>query len=269
MTPSTPSENSSSVLRGTQLAVRRGGALVLQDADFALAGGECVSIVGPNGSGKTTLMLALLGLLPRAGGTVTFAGRDVGALTARERGCIAGYVPQGLGPLPAFTVYDVVAGGRYVHTAKRHTLSPADQAAIQAALETCGLTALATRPITGLSGGERQKAFLAAALAQDAWALALDEPNTALDPGYQLELVRILRDWTARGRALLVVSHDLQLPAALGGRIVALRGGRIVADGPADEILTVPRLTEIYGAQFGVVSTSDGRELVLPQWWQR
>ena len=250
------------------LSVRRGRRLVVQDVTLALHPGQCVSIVGPNGSGKTTLLLALLGLLPPASGGVRLNGRDWGRLSARERGRFAAYVPQGLDRVPAFRVYDVVAGGRYPHVAAHGPLTVADHAAIRRALEQCGLTVLAERPLDAVSGGERQKTLIAAAMAQDPQMMFLDEPNAALDPGYQIELVRILRDWHRAGRGLLLVSHDLQLPAALGGRVVALREGRVAADGPADEVLVPDTLGAIYGARFGVVTTADGAQLVLPDWWR-
>jgi len=250
------------------LSVRRGPRLAVQDSTLTLRAGECVSIVGPNGSGKTTLLLALLGLLPPAAGTVRLDGRRLDQLTARQRGRFAAYVPQVLDRAPAFTVYDVVAGGRYPHVAAHRPLSAADHAAVRGALELCGLTPLAERSFDTLSGGERQKTLIAAAMAQDPQVLFLDEPNTALDPGYQVELVRILRDWHRAGRGLLLVSHDLQLPAALGGRVVALRDGRIVAHGPVGSVLTPATLAHVYDARFGIATTADGSQMVLPDWWR-
>ncbi len=251
-----------------RLSVRRGHHLAVQDVTLALGPGECVSIVGPNGSGKTTLLLALLGLLPPAEGTVRLDGRGLSSLTARERGRFATYVPQGLERVPAFCIRDVVAGGRYAHVAGYGRLTAADRAAVDRALDQCGLTALADRPLDAVSSGERQKTLIAAAIAQEPRLLFLDEPNAALDPGYQIELVRILRDWRRGGGSLLLVSHDLQLPAALGGRVVALREGRVVADGPVAEVLAPETLSRVYGARFGIVTTAEGAQLVLPDWWR-
>jgi len=108
--------------------------------------------------------------------------------------------------------------------------------------------------------------LIAAAIAQDAQAIFLDEPTTALDPAYQIELVRLLREWHTRGRALIVVSHDLQLPSALGGRIVAIRDGRIVADAGADELLDAEKLGSIYDAPMTVLNAPSGQRVVVPQW---
>jgi iron complex transport system ATP-binding protein len=231
----------------TGLVVRRGPWVVLSDITTHVGSAECVSLVGPNGSGKTTLLLALAGLLPPAAGSIRVRGADLGSYSAPERARLFAYVPQTLERMPAFHVRAVVAGGRYAHVARLQSLSRADEAAVQNALACCDLEALADRPFDALSGGERQKTLIAAAIAQDAQMLFLDEPSTALDPAYQLELVRILRGWRDAGRGLLLVSHDLQLPAALGGRVIALRAGQIVADGPAQQVLARETLGAVYG----------------------
>jgi ABC-type cobalamin/Fe3+-siderophores transport system ATPase subunit len=251
-----------------QLSVSRGGRTVLHDIELGFGSGECISLIGPNGSGKTTLMLTLLGLLPAASGRVQIDGREVAKLPARVRGRFASYVPQTVERIPAFSLWEVVASGRFPHVSPLRPLSHADREHVSRALDLCGLTALAQRRIDAVSGGERQKALIAAAIAQDAQVMFLDEPNTALDPAYQIELVRLLRRWCDGGRALVAISHDLNLPAALGGRVVALRGGCIAADGDATEILDPARLTEVYGASFEVAETSDGRRIVVPNWWK-
>lgn len=250
-----------------RLRVDRGGYTVLHDVCLELRNGECVSLIGPNGSGKTTLMMALLGLLPPASGGVRVNDRDVNALPARVRGRFASYVPQTIERIPAFSVRELVASGRFPHVAPLRPLSQTDRQHVERALETCGLSPLGDRRVDALSGGERQKALIAAAVAQDAQVMFLDEPNTALDPSYQLELVGLLRDWHQRGRGLILISHDLQLPAVLGGRVVALREGRIVADGDAAEILVPDRLGEVYGAAFELAEIPSGRRIVLPNWW--
>jgi iron complex transport system ATP-binding protein len=240
---------------------------VLQDVDLELRTGECLSLIGPNGAGKTTLLLALLGLLPPAAGHVRLDGVDVRRLPPRARGCWASYVPQVAERLPAFRIYDVVTGGRYPHLSPLRPLGDEDQAAVGAALAQCGLTELAQRPVDAVSGGERQKTLIAAAIAQDAEVMFLDEPATALDPKVQVELLDLLRGWRRRGRGIVLISHDLNLPGALGGRVVALSGGRVVGAGSAAEMLRPERLAEVYGTAFDTARTVDGRTLVLPRWW--
>ena len=250
------------------LSVRRGVRIVVEDINLALRAGECLSLVGPNGSGKTTLLLALLGLLPAAAGSAQMQGHDVRDLSARQRGRLAAYVPQSVERVPAFRVIDVVAGGRFPYVGPLRSLAPEDHAAIRRALACCGLEALAERALSAVSGGERQKTLIAAAIAQDPQVLCLDEPNTALDPAYQLELVRILRDWQRSGRSLVLISHDLQLPAALGGRVLALRAGRVAAGGAVADVLTPEVLAAIYGARFATATTAAGDRIVMPEWWR-
>jgi iron complex transport system ATP-binding protein len=250
-----------------RLCVERGGRQILHDVDLEIETGQCVSLIGPNGSGKTTLMLTLLGLLSPASGSVRVDGREVGRLPPRVRGRFASYVPQTVERLPGFSIYEVVASGRFPHVAPLRPLSNADREHVEAALEMCGLTDLASRRIDSISGGERQKTLIAAAVAQDAQVMFLDEPNTALDPGYQIELVRLLQRWHTRRRGLVLISHELSLPAVLGGRVVALCEGRVVMDGDAEDTLTPDRLSEVYGAAFEVLETADGRRITVPKWW--
>ncbi len=249
------------------LGVHRGGRPAIAEVNLTIGAGECVSIVGPNGAGKTTLLLALLGLLPPACGTLRLNGRAVHKLPSRVRGRFAAYVPQSAELVPAFSVRDVVAGGRFPYAPRLGPLTAVDHVAVDHALERCGLRALRDRTLDAISGGERQKTLIAAAIAQDPHLLLLDEPTSALDPAYRLELLGILRDWHGSGRGLVLVSHDLQLPAALDQRVLALRDGRLVADGPAGEVLTPERLAGIYGAEFAVARVDDGPGLPLPRWW--
>ncbi len=251
-----------------RLCVARGGRVVLRDIDLDLRPGECLSLIGPNGSGKTTLLLALLGLLRPQSGTVQLDGREMSRLDARTRGRFAAYVPQTIAYLTSLTIREVVALGRYPHGSSWRAWSAEDWAHVEHALQTCHLSDLAQRPIDAVSGGERQKAFIAAAMAQDAQVMLLDEPTTALDPAYQVELVQSLRAWLARERAVVVVSHDLQLPAVLGGRVLALRGGRVAACGDADEVLAPERLSAVYEARFVQVAAPAGQRVILPDWWQ-
>lgn len=246
------------------LALERGGRRVLERVSLTLRAGESLTLIGPNGAGKTSLLLAMLGLLAPAQGRITLDGRSIRSLPARQRGRWASYVPQTMDGMPGYTVRDVVAGGRYPHVAPLAPLSRDDERAIQIALDLAGLAALAERPIDHVSGGERQKTLIAAAIAQDAQVMLLDEPNTALDPAYQVELVRMLRRWHAAGRGLVIVSHDLHLPAALDTRVVALRSGAIVADGPMSGVLVADRLREIFAAPFEEWKSTGGRTLALP-----
>lgn len=239
--------------------------MVLSGVNVEVRAGECVAIIGPNGAGKSTLLLTMLGLLRVAAGEVTLNGAAVRRLSPRRRGRWAAYVPQGADVLEGFTVFDVVAGGRYPHVSPLSPLSRRDLDQVTEALRRCGLLELAQRPLGRVSGGERQKALIAAAICQDADAMFLDEPDTALDPAYQAELARLLAGWRADGRTIVMITHDLRLPAALGSRIVGLRGGRVVVDGECESVLSVERLGAVFGAEFESLSGPDGRREVLPR----
>ena len=221
---------------------------VLHDVGFALAPGERVAVIGPNGAGKSTLVKCLAGLLRPDAGEILLDGRPLGTFTQRERARRIAYVPQPTdGGLP-FRVRDFVLMGRYPHAIPLSGPSAADSAAVDRALALTGTECFADRVHRTLSGGERQKVMLAAALAQEADLLLLDEPTAFLDPGHQQEIDAILaavhRD---HGTTILSVTHDLNRAALSHRRILALRDGRIVADGPPAEVYTQETLAALYG----------------------
>jgi iron complex transport system ATP-binding protein len=250
------------------VAAQRGGRAVLRGVTMEIRPGECVAIIGPNGAGKTTLLLTLLGLLHATGGEVQLNGRDLRRFSARERGRFASYVPQTVERLPGFTVHELAIASRHPHIPPLQPVSRRDSDAVRTALQMCGMTALEHRPVNGLSGGERKKAMLAAAFAQEPSLLVLDEPNTALDPAYQVDLAGLLTDWLGRdsARSLVLVSHDLQLPAVLRARVVALREGAVVADGPSGDVLRPETLERVFSAGFDSVRDGLGRVFVMPRW---
>lgn len=254
------------LIEADKLTIRRGRREVVRDLSLSIRADEGTVFIGPNGSGKTTLLLALLGLLRPATGRIRIDGRDLRQFGARQRGLYGAYVPQTLDHVPAFSVYDLVAGGRFPHLAALRPLSAHDDELIRAAIERCGLTALTERPINELSGGERQKALLAAAIAQDARVIFLDEPTTALDPAYQAELLSLMREWRGGGRGVICVSHDLHLPAVVATRVIALRGGALVADGAPEEVLHPDRLRQVYGTEFELFRDRAGRPIATPVW---
>jgi iron complex transport system ATP-binding protein len=233
-----------------QLTVRRLGRTVLDSISLTIDDGQCVSVIGPNGAGKSTLMAALLGLLPTHGGHVRIDGTAINRLSRRTIARKIAYVPQLHEGYLGFTVRDVVEAGRYTHLEPLESLGNDDRQAIDAAVETCRIADLLDRTVDTLSGGERQKAWLAAALAQQTPTLFLDEPTNALDPAHQAELIRIMRAYTDEGNTLLVICHDLNLAMALGGRVVAIRNGSLFFDAPADVMLDTDRLAELFGTEF-------------------
>lgn len=251
-------------LHSRGLSVARDGRPVLHHIEFSVGPGELVTIIGPNGVGKSTLLLTLLGVLRSTGGEALFGNEPVLRLDPRRRARTVAYVPQAIDRATGLCVRDVVAGGRYAWSAPLRPPTPEDDAAVNAAIARCGLGTLVARPLDALSAGERQKTLIAAALAQDAPILMLDEPTTSLDPAVVQDITCLLRGLHACGHTVVIVSHDLTLPATLGGRVIALAGGRVAADGCAADVLTPPRLRGIYGVEFVEAEASDGRRLIVP-----
>jgi iron complex transport system ATP-binding protein len=240
----------------SNLTVTAGRATLVRNATLRLRSGEIVALIGPNGAGKTSLLRAALGLI-RATGTATLDGRDVAALTPIERARAIAYLPQHRPLAWNLSVRAVCALGRFAYGAPPARLSPADSEAVDAALAACDLTALTDRAAPSLSGGELARLHLARALAASTPLLIADEPIAALDPRHQLRVLDILKAYRDRGGGALVVLHDLNFAARIADRLVWMRDGHIVADGPTEETLTSARLAEIYNVR----ATVSGRDV--------
>ncbi len=233
-----------------QLSVRRRGRPVLQGVSLSVDRGETVAVVGPNGAGKTTLLLGMLGLLPCDSGEVVLDGEPLPRLSRRQIARRIAYVPQFHEGFLGFRVRDIIDTGRYPHLDPMEPMAAEDRAAVEAAIDRCDVRDLLDRTADTLSGGERQKVWLAAAVAQGSPALFLDEPTNMLDPRHQAELVRLLRDLARAGKTLIVVCHDLNLPALLDARVVALQQGQVAFDGPAAGFLAPDRLRQVFETEF-------------------
>jgi ABC-type cobalamin/Fe3+-siderophores transport system ATPase subunit len=241
------------------LVVERGSREVLRGVSLAAEPGEVLTIVGPNGAGKSTLVLAGLGMLPVKTGHVRLDGHDPRRLNRREVGRRAAYVPQLYEGYVGFTVLDVVASGRYVHLPAFGAPGPEDREAVARALADSGLLGMEHRPVNTLSGGERQKVWLAAAMAQGSPGLLLDEPTSALDPHHQADLIRLIRRQAAEGKTVVVICHDLNLPAMLGAKVAALKDGQVVFWGSTAEFMQPALLERIFDTRF-VVARQDGTD---------
>lgn len=230
------------------------GRSILEAVDVSIREGECVAIVGTNGAGKTTLLRLLANVLAPSRGGLSLRGTPYSELTARQLAGSLAYVPQVRPARVPLTVRDVVLLGRYPHKRRwSFGYEAADFEAAARALEVVGAADLAARDMTELSGGECQGVYIAAALAQEAECLILDEPTTYLDPGHQRQIAHLLERLIRRdGRTLVFASHDLNLAFALADRVIALEAGQVVAAGPTAEMLVTPLLEQLYGAPFHV-----------------
>jgi iron complex transport system ATP-binding protein len=236
------------ILEGQNLEVRYPSAprASLIDVSLRVQPGELVAILGPNGSGKSTLMKALLDVIPLTRGKVLLNGQPLPSWPRNQRARWVGAMSQSESVVFPIRVRELVAMGRYPHLGALAPEGPEDRDAVEQALAECGLTDLADRDVTELSGGEFQRARLARALAQTPRLLVLDEPTAQLDLGHEMQILEQLREATARGIGILWITHDLEQAARFSDRMILLKAGRVVAVGGADEVLRVEVLEEVY-----------------------
>jgi len=251
------------MLEARSLTLRRAGRTVLAGVDCALMPGRVTAIVGPNGAGKSSLLLALAGLLPPAAGTVTLEGRPLDRLAPAERARDIGLLPQQPELHWDIDVETLVGLGRLPHRG-RGPATPADRAAIAAALAATDTSAFAKRPARQLSGGERARVLLARVLAGEPRMLLADEPLANLDPAWQLDMLARLRAVADRGAAVAVVLHDLTHAARIADAALLLKEGRALAAGPADEVLAPRPLSAAFGVVITQAHAPDGSRLLLP-----
>lgn len=243
-------------LEGVEL--ERGGRTLLRDVSLALDGGV-VAVVGPNGVGKTTLLRAMAGALAPVRGTITLDGVDVRALDARERARRIALVDPGEPVLAALIVEDAVASARFPHHRWwEWEATPQDAAAVDDALARTGLTALRAREIGTLSAGERQRVWIALAIAQRASVILFDEPTSHLDLKASVETLQLVRELAAGGALVVAVLHQLEEAAAFADRVVVLGDGGVIADGPPERALTSAAIERAYGVAVTVEHRPDG-----------
>lgn len=239
-----------------------GRRAVLADVSFRLAGGELLCLLGPNGVGKTTLFKTLLGLLPALGGEVRLAGAAVAAWPRRRLAQWIGYVPQAHAPPFPFLVKDVVAMGRSAHLRLGAAPGKADREIAAAALEALGIAALADARYTEISGGERQLALIARALAQQPRILVMDEPTSSLDYGNQLRvLAHVRRIVAARDMGVILTTHHPDHALLHATRVLALDRDKRWSVGAPLDVVSEDYLRRAYGveAQILALEGRDGR----------
>lgn len=252
-------------LTASDLDVALSGHAILSSVDLSVDRGEFVGLLGPNGAGKSTLMRCLAGLTPASAGRVRILGHDGVDLSTRRRAQLLAMVPQSTDLDFSFSATEVVLMGRHPHLA-RFSFETADDRALAAdALAQVGMSRLAEREVGTLSGGERQLVFLAKAIAQQTPILLLDEPISALDLRHQLEVLQLAQRLRDRGHAVLAALHDISFAARHCDRLVVLHDGRVVADGPPEQVVTVALMAEVYGVEAAVGhDPHSGRPTVTP-----
>lgn len=264
--PRSRPERGGESLEAAELSAGYAEHRVLDGLSLRIEPGGVTALVGPNGSGKSTLLKAMARLLQPSSGAVYLDGTSIARLPSVEVARRLAVLPQGPVPPAGLTVYELVEQGRFPHIGVIGMAGPEDREAIDEALTITGMQPFAHRAVDSLSGGERQRAWIALALAQRTRLLLLDEPTTFLDIGHQLEVLSLVRSLNQeRGMTIVLVLHDLNQAARFAGRIVALREGRIVADGPPAQVLTPGLIEDLFRVKASVITDPiAGTPICLP-----
>ncbi|MBN3032866.1 MAG: ABC transporter ATP-binding protein [Candidatus Saganbacteria bacterium] len=244
----------------------RPGKPVVNGVTFTVDDGQFVGIVGPNGSGKTTLLRAVVGLLPIENGAITIGSHRLEQLERRELARRIAFVPQLMEPVDGFSVEELVRLGRTPYFDRFSFEQPDDYDAVDWAIEELKIEGLARRQTTELSGGEFQRVAIARALAQEPRVMLLDEPTSHLDIRYQVSLCKLLRKLRSH-RSIVATFHDLNLASRFCSRLVLLKNGALIAEGPPDQVVTPENIWKAYRLKVSVrknPTTQRARYVLLP-----
>ena len=253
-------------LAAERLTLGYGDRKVVHDLTVTIPTGRVTVVVGANACGKSTLLRGLARLLAPSDGAVLLDGKDITSLATRDVARVLGLLPQSPIAPEGITVADLVGRGRYPHQGWFRQWTPDDDAAVADALAQTGVLDLAGRSVDELSGGQRQRVWIAMALAQRTDLLLLDEPTTFLDVAHQVEVLDLLADLNRDlGRTIVMVLHDLNLAARYADHLVAMKDGRIVAEGAPADVVTEETVAEVFGLTSRVVPDPvSGTPMVVP-----
>ncbi|MFI6694425.1 ABC transporter ATP-binding protein [Streptomyces sp. NPDC050433] len=253
-------------LRAHELTLAYDDRTVVHDLELAVPDGRVSVIVGPNACGKSTTLRALGRLLKPRSGSVLLDGEELARIPTRKIAQSIGLLPQSPSAPEAITVADLVSRGRQPHQRWWQQWSEEDERAVTEAMARTDVTELAERPVDELSGGQRQRVWIAMALAQETDLLLLDEPTTFLDIAHQVEVLDLVRRLNHdQGRTVVIVLHDLNQAARYADHLVAMKEGRVVAEGHPAEVVTAELVREVFGLESVVVPDPvTGSPLVVP-----
>lgn len=260
-------DGTSARMSAEHIQVSRGSNGVLHDLSVIIPDGSFTAIVGANGCGKSTLLMTLARLLSPEKGEIRLDGTPIAEMRAREFARVVGLMPQGAVAPDGITVSELVACGRFPYQNALRQWSRADEAAVGRALDLTGMRAIATRNVNELSGGQRQRAWIALVLAQETPVIFLDEPTSFLDIAHQIELMTLLENLNrASGRTIVAVLHDLNQACRFATHMIAMREGRIVAQGEPQAIMTETLVADVFGLCAIIASDPVSRTpLVVPR----
>ncbi|QEU27167.1 ABC transporter ATP-binding protein [Pseudomonas luteola] len=242
--------NEHSVILETRLLeLAHGQTTIINGLNLKIQPGRVTAIVGPNGCGKSTLLAGLARLLKPREGAVLLDGKVIGELPSRQVARQLALLPQDASAPDGLTVSDLIRFGRQPHQGLLRQWSTDDEAVVDAALKAADLIELAERPLDSMSGGQRQRAWIAMAIAQQTPLLLLDEPTSALDLGHQLEVFELIRMLANAGKTVVMVVHDLSQACRYADHLVAMQSGRIIAEGVPADIVTPELVETLYGVR--------------------
>lgn len=241
-------------LRGEQLTLGYGKQTVVQNLSVSIPDGEFTAIIGPNGCGKSTLLRSLSRLMAPMHGQVWLDGEHIQHYATKEVARRIGLLAQNASTPGDISVQELVSRGRYPHQPLFTRWRQEDDTAVRNAMRATGIEALASQPVDTLSGGQRQRAWIAMVLAQETSIMLLDEPTTWLDISHQIDLLELLSALNReQGYTLAAVLHDLNQACRYATHLIALREGKIVAEGAPKEIVTAELIEAIYGLRCMII----------------
>lgn len=247
------------IIKIRNLSLTLTGKEILKGVSLEVNRGEYVSIIGPNGAGKTSLVKCISRIYTNWSGSVEINGKDITHCSQRELAQQLSYVPQAEGRALPFTVFEFVLMGRYPHLSPFTSISSADKEMVAQILEKTGLAPFSERQLNTLSGGERQMVFIAAALAQGADILLLDEPTSFLDYRHQAEVMELLSRLHRENEITIIsVSHDINAACMQSSRIMALKGGERRFFETPEKAMDTARLEELYETPFLIADHPSG-----------
>ena len=233
------------------------GSEVLHGVDAHFPKGKISVVTGPNGSGKSTTVKTLIRLVPADSGSISVDGSSLDSFTQTELARKIAYIPQGRN-VPDITVSRMVMHGRFPYLSYPRKYRPEDREMVRRALEWVGLTELAHKKMDQLSGGQRQKVYLAMALAQDTDIILMDEPTTYLDIKNQFELLSTARQLTEEGKTVIMILHDLESVLRCADHVVLMDEGKAAASGSARDVLGSEAFRKAMGIELSFTRTEDG-----------
>lgn len=247
------------------LSTGYGERRIIEKLDLRLPDRGFTAIIGPNGCGKSTLLRSLARLIRPTSGAVLLDGASIATLRSKELARQVGLLPQTSIAPDGITVIDLVTRGRHPHQSVLKRWSPEDERAVRFALEETRLTEFSDRVVDELSGGQRQRVWIAMALAQETPILLLDEPTTYLDISHQIDVLDLCAKLQQEGRTLVAVLHDLNQAARYATHLIALKDGKLVAQGTPNEVVTAELLHDVFGVGARVIPDPEtGGPLIVP-----